>query len=91
MGKKNKKNPNSIYYEPSDEDLRARGYMTTDEFVDTLIPGLRQYMSGSWRWAGEDALHHPADLASSASSYTESVYSVIETFGVQPYKKEGAL
>ena len=86
--KKNKKNPKSIYYEVPDEVLRARGYMTTDEFIDTLIPGLRQHMSGSWRWAGEDALHHPADLASSASSYVESVYSVIETFGVQPYKKE---
>ena len=68
--------------------LRARGYMTTDEFVDTLIPGLRQHMSASWRWAGEDSLHHPADLASSASGYTESVYSVIETFGVQPYEKK---
>ena len=89
--KKKKKLTDSIYNEPSVDTLRARGYMTTDEFVDTLIPGLRQYMSGSWRWAGEDALHHPADLASSASSYTQSVYSVIETFGVQPYKKEGAL
>jgi hypothetical protein len=86
-----KKLANSIYNEPSDEVLRARGYMTTDEFVDTLIPGLRQHMSASWRWAGEDSLHHPADLASSASGYTESVYSVIETFGVQPYKKDGVL
>jgi hypothetical protein len=62
--------------------------MTTEEFVETLVPGLKQYMANSWSWAGDDALHHPADLASTASTYVESVYSVIETFGVQPYKKE---
>lgn len=87
--KKNKKLANSIYNEPSEETLRARGYMTTDEFVETLIPGLRQHMADSWRWAGDGALHHPSDLASTASLYTESVYNVIETFGVQPYEKKG--
>jgi hypothetical protein len=85
---KKKKLTNSIYNEPSNEVLRARGYMTTDEFVDTLITGLRQHMADSWSWTNEDSLHHPADLASTASMYTDSVYSVIDTFGVQPYKKE---
>ena len=87
--KKNKKNPKSIYHEPSNEELRARGYMTTDEFVDTLIPGLKQYMANIWRFGEEDNLHHPADLASTASIYTDSLYNVIETFGVQPYNREG--
>ena len=86
---KNKKSTNSIYAEPSEKELRARGYMTTDEFVETLVPGLRQHMANSWRWAGDDSLHHPADLASTASMYVESVYSVIETFGVQPYERKG--
>ena len=83
-----KKLINSIYKEVSNEELRARGYMTTDEFVDTLITGLRQHMADSWSWTNEDTLHHPADLASTASMYTESVYSVIDTFGVQPYKEK---
>lgn len=86
---KNKKLNDSIYREPSESELRARGYMTTEEFVETLVPGLRQHLANSWRWAGDDALHHPADLASTASMYTESVYNVIDTFGVQPYQKKG--
>lgn len=91
MKKKNKNNPNSIsiYNEPSEETLRARGYMTTDEFVETLIPGLKQYMANNWSFGGEDNLHHPVDLASTASIYTDSLYNVIETFGVQPYNREG--
>jgi hypothetical protein len=88
MKKKKSTNKNSIYYEPSDVELRARGYMTTDEFVETLVPGLKQHMANSWHWAGDDALHHPSDLASTASMYTESVYNVIETFGVQPYNEK---
>jgi hypothetical protein len=86
MAKKKKATYNK---EPSEADLRARGYMTTDEFVDTYIPGLRQHMTNSWHWAGDDALHHPADLASTASIYAESVYNVVDTFGVQPYEKKG--
>ena len=91
MKKKNKKNPNSIYYEPSDEDLRARGYMTIDEFVEKLTPGMRDYMHKNWGFTNLDDLHHPADLASTASIYADGLYNFIETFGVQPYKKEGPL
>jgi len=69
--------------------LRARGYMTTDEFIETLIPGLKQYMANNWHWAGKDALHHPVDLASNLTIYAESLYNIIETFGVQPYEKKG--
>ena len=85
---KNKKLNDSIYREPSESELRARGYMTTDEFVDTYITGLRQHLASSWSWTKEDTLHHPADLASTASMYADSVHSVIDTFGVQPYEKD---
>jgi len=80
MSKKNK--------EPSNDTLRARGYMTTEEFIERLIPGLRDHLAGNWGWCGPDELHHPEDLASAASTYVDSVFTVIGTFGVQPYKKE---
>ena len=73
---------------PKDKDLRARGYMTTDEFVNTLIPGLREYMQRNWGFTHKDDLHHPGDLASTASIYMDGLYNFVETFGVQPYKKE---
>ena len=89
--KKNKKNPKSIYYETSDDELRARGYMTIDEFVEKLTPGMRDYMHKNWGFTNLDDLHHPADLASTASIYTDGLYNFIETFGIQPYNKEGTL
>jgi len=73
---------------PKDKDLRARGYMTTDEFVDLLTPGLKDYMKQNWAFAGEDSLHHPGDLASTASIYTDMLYNYVETFGVQPVKEK---
>jgi hypothetical protein len=68
--------------------MRARGYMTTEEFVERLIPGLKDHLAGNWGWCSADELHHPEDLASAASVYVDSVFNVIGTFGVQPYKKE---
>jgi len=82
-GKMSKKNK-----EPSYDMLRARGYMTTEEFVERLIPGLKDHLAGNWGWCSADELHHPEDLASAASVYVDSVFNVIGTFGVQPYKKE---
>jgi hypothetical protein len=73
---------------PKDKDLRARGYMTTDEFVDTLIPGLKEYMQRNWGFTSKDDLHHPEDLASTASIYMDGLYNFVGTFGIQPYKKE---
>jgi hypothetical protein len=68
--------------------MRARGYMTTEEFVEKLVPGLRSHLANNWGWCGKDELHHPEDLASAASVYVDSVFNVIGTFGVQPHEKE---
>jgi hypothetical protein len=90
MAKKNKEVPtNSIYYTPDHKELRARGYMTIDEFVEKLTPGMRDYMHKNWGFTNLDDLHHPADLASTASIYTDGLYNFIETFGIQPYNREG--
>jgi hypothetical protein len=69
--------------QPSDKELRARGYMTPDEFIDRLTPGLKLYLEGSWT----DGLSHPEDLISNTLSYVESAYLVICDFGAAPAKK----
>ena len=68
--------------------LRARGYMTTDEFVDMLSPALKEYMASNWSFTKKDDLHHPADLASTASIYIDILYNVIDRFGVQPVNEK---
>lgn len=61
-------------------DLRAHGYLTIDEFVDKLSVGLRAYMHDNWGHSEKDDLHHPEDLASNASIYTDIAYRVIGDF-----------
>jgi hypothetical protein len=73
--------------EPSEDVLRSRGYMTSDEFVDTLVPGLKEYLHSNWSYAGKDELHHPEDLISNVYSYIEVAYKVIGDFGVAEKKK----
>ena len=73
--------------EPSEDVLRSRGYMTTDEFVDTLVPGLKEYLHSNWSYAGKDELHHPEDLISNIYSYIEVAYKVIGDFGVSEKQK----
>ncbi len=63
----------------TETDLRARGYLTVDEFVDKFSESLRGYMHHNWPTTA-DELHHPEDLASNASNYTEIMYRVIVDF-----------
>lgn len=72
---------------PSDKELRAAGYMTTDEFVDKLVPGLKEYLKGNWGITSRDKLHHPEDLVANATIYMEVAYHVIADFGVAPIKE----
>ena len=67
---------------PSDKELRAAGFMTTDEFVDKLTRGMREYMRKNWGFFVTDSnLHHPEDLASAALTFAESIFYSIQTFG----------
>ena len=68
----------------SEKELRKRGYMTSDEFVDRLIPGLKEYLSKNWGVHNKDELHHPEDLVSNASIYIEVAYHTLVDFGVAP-------
>ena len=68
----------------SDKELRKRGYMTSDEFVDRLVPGLKEYLSKNWGVHNKDSLNHPEDLISNASIYMEVAYHVLVDFGVAP-------
>ena len=63
----------------TEDDLRARGYLTVDEFVDKFSESLRGYMHSNWP-STADELHHPEDLASNAITYTEIMYRVIVDF-----------
>jgi hypothetical protein len=75
---------------PTDKELRKRGYMTSDEFIDRLVPGLKEYLSKNWGVHNKDELHHPEDLISNASIYMEVAYHVLVDFGVaqQEIKEE---
>lgn len=71
---------------PSTEELRARGYMNSEEFVDRLIPGLKEYLSKNWGVNDKKSLHHPEDLIANAAIYIEVAYHVIADFGVGPQR-----
>jgi len=71
---------------PSDKELIARGYMTTEQFVDRLVPGLKDYLKQNWGCRPE-GLYHPEDLFSNAEIYLEVARHVVTDFGVQPSDK----
>ena len=71
---------------PSDKELNERGYMTTDEFVDKLVPGLKYYLKQNWG-CKPDGLYHPEDLFSNAGIYLEVARHVVGDFGVAPTNK----
>lgn len=62
------------------KDLLQDGWMTVDEFVDSLIPGLREYLSTNWGNRGKDDLHHPVDLFTNASVYIDVACHVAQDF-----------
>jgi hypothetical protein len=71
---------------PSDKELREVGYMTPAEFVDRLVPGLKEYLKHNWG-VHPDGLYHPEDLFSNAEIYLEVARHVVGDFGVAAYKK----
>ena len=71
---------------PSNKELKASGYMTSDEFVDRLVPGLKEYLRNNWG-INPNALHHPEDLFCNATIYLEVARHVIVDFGVVPSEK----
>ncbi len=62
------------------KDLVQDGWMTVDEFVDTLIPGLREYLKHNWGNQGDDRLNHPEDLFANASIYLDVACHVSRDF-----------
>ena len=61
------------------KELVHDGWMTVDEFVDALIPGLREYLKHNWGNQGDD-LHHPEDLFTNASVYLDVACHVSRDF-----------
>lgn len=66
----------------TDEDLRSYGYMTIEEFIDCLMPSLKDYMDANWGRVND--LHHPEDLFSTASIYIEVGRTMAGSFVVGP-------
>ena len=64
------------------KDLRDYGYLTADEFVDIVTPGLRNYLKNNWG-SDKDSLYHPEDLFSTASIYFDVALNVVGHFGIQ--------
>lgn len=71
-----------------DKDLRQDGWLTIDEFIEQLIPGLTSYLKGNWGFRGSDDLHHPVDLFTTASIYMDVAYHVAEGFESCRHVKE---
>ncbi len=63
-----------------DKDLIEDGWMTIDEFMARLTPGLTEYLKSNWGMGGETALHHPTDLFTTASIYMDIAYRVSNDF-----------
>lgn len=65
----------------NEKELRANGFMTIEEFVETFTPALSQYLHHTWSFGG-DGLHHPEDLLANASAFMEAMYVVVQHFGL---------
>ena len=66
-----------------DQELRDCGYMTPNDFVDKLVPGLKEYLNKNWGMV-PNRLYHPEDLASNVAIYMEVAYHVLVDFGARP-------
>lgn len=64
------------------DSLRKAGYMTIDEFIDTLVPGLHEYLRTNWG-PKDESLHHPEDLFANASIYLDVARHVVADFGAK--------
>jgi hypothetical protein len=66
-----------------EQELRDYGYMTPGEFVDNLVPGLKEYLKHNWG-CKPDELYHPEDLFSNAEIYIEVARHIAGDFIVRP-------
>jgi hypothetical protein len=62
--------------------LREKGWMTTKEFIDKVIPGLREYLERYTYLGSDNQLNHPEDMMLNVQTYFEVAYHVIADFGV---------
>ena len=60
----------------NNKDLVQDGWMTVDEFMAQLTPGLTEYLRENWGLRDKDALHHPTDLFTNASVYMDIAYRI---------------
>ena len=62
--------------------LRERGYLTVEEFIGKLLPGLQSYMDSNLSPENKDSIFHPEDLFSNALTYLEVGQFIVGSFGV---------
>jgi hypothetical protein len=60
-------------------NLIEDGWLTIDEFMAKLTPGLKEYLESNWR-SSKDDIHHPGDLATTASIYLDIASRVLQEF-----------
>jgi hypothetical protein len=66
---------------PTDDELRKRGYLTVDEFVDAYADALKEYLYSNWPGTiKEDKLNHPVDLFTNAWIFAEVAGRVSSRF-----------
>lgn len=63
-----------------EQDLIEDGWMTVDEFIKNLTPGLQEYLQRNWGNRDKDHLHHPVDLFTNASIYMDIACHVAQDF-----------
>lgn len=62
----------------NEKHLREDGWLTVDEFIDSLVPGLREYLQHNWKKPND--LNHPVDLFTNASVYLDVATRVAQDF-----------
>lgn len=66
---------------PTEDELRERGYLTIDEFVDAYADALKDYLKSNWPGnVAEDKLNHPVDLFTNAWVFAEVAGRVSSRF-----------
>jgi len=62
------------------------GYLTIDQFLNTLLPGLREFLINNWGSDKKNKYHHPEDLIASCRNYLEAAQYLISDFGLDKNK-----
>lgn len=65
---------------PTEDELRERGYLTVDEFVDAYADALKDYLNSNWPGNDKDKLNHPVDLFTNAWVFAEVAGKVSSRF-----------